>query len=541
MTKNNPTSSSMVTPRSPPKKQINLLRGWPNTSLLPTKAIQNASNKVLSNPDLANPGLLYGPDTGPSSLRESVATWLRGFYSEYYPPTSAREENIPMNQDNQGKIISPDADRICITGGASQNLACILQTYTDAKVTRVWMVTPGYFLAGRIFDDSGLKVAAVGEGDEGVDLEDLESKMEEAEKKDTGVKPIKDPKSRPWGKIYKNIIYCVPTFSNPSGKTMSLSCRTQLVKLARKYDALIVTDDVYDFLQWSTNSSSRDSPLKKTILPRLVDIDRTLDPIPNSDSFGNAVSNGSFSKIAGPGVRTGWAEATPKFALGLSLVGSSRSGGCASQLTATIIDQVLRSGDLMAHIEGVLQPAYKNRYERLMEAVMRELGPSGVTVENTEEVTVFGGYFIWLNLPRGIDGELVAQMALEDENLVVAKGSIFEVQGDDSVKLPRGLRLCFSWEEVDDLEEGVISASTTATLLGLRIKNMSPINIPPINHINKRNDRGLDYNAENSGIKAWYGYLAYRQEGKQMANKVMSSSELEDIGCTSDVFAADET
>ncbi|CAD6446405.1 aac9587a-fa7b-4ecf-8fae-b044ef7c8b85 [Sclerotinia trifoliorum] len=461
MNKNDPSSTSEITQ---PEKQINLLRGWPNTGLLPTVAIQNAANKVFTNADLANPGLLYGPDQGPASLRESVATWLREFYSAYYPSlsssTSVEKENFPLNQDNQGKDISPEADRICITGGASQNLACILQTYTDAMVTRVWMVTPGYFLAGRIFDDSGLRVKAVGEGDEGVNLEDLERMMEGAGKEDMGLKPIKDAKSRPWGKIYKNIIYCVPTFSNPSGKTMSLSCRISLVKLARKYDALIITDDVYDFLQWSTTSSPSNGPLKKAFLPRLVDIDRTLEPIPDSEAFGNAVSNGSFSKIAGPGVRTGWTEATPKFALGLGLVGSSRSGGCASQLTATIIDQVLRSGDLTRHIEDVLQPAFRNRYERIMEAIKRELGPLGVRVENTgaesKEIKVFGGYFLWLNLPDGIDGELIAQMALEEENLVVAKGSIFEVQGDDSVKLPRGLRLCFSWEEPDDLEEGVV-------------------------------------------------------------------------------------
>lgn len=190
MTKNYPSmSKSMI---NPPKKQINLLRGWPNTSLLPTSYIQNAANKVLTNPDLANPGLLYGPDPGPSSMRESVAIWLREFYSEYYPASGfnsdeGKHAREPLNKDNQGTQTSPEADRICITGGASQNLACILQTFTDPLVTRVWMVTPGYFLAGRIFDDSGLRVRAVGEGDEGVDLEGLERVMKEAGKEDGGV------------------------------------------------------------------------------------------------------------------------------------------------------------------------------------------------------------------------------------------------------------------------------------------------------------------------------------------------------------------
>ncbi len=101
---------------------------------------------------------------------------------------------------------------------------------------------------------------------------------------------------------------------------MSLRRREQLVRLARKYSALIITDDVYDQLQWPVNESSP-SPIQHAILPRIVDIDRDMDVGPEEgaeDGFGNAVSNGSFSKIAGPGCRTGWAEGTAKFAWGLS-------------------------------------------------------------------------------------------------------------------------------------------------------------------------------------------------------------------------------
>ncbi|PQE06681.1 hypothetical protein CJF30_00008586 [Rutstroemia sp. NJR-2017a BBW] len=428
MTKNYPAST-------PPKKQINLLRGWPNTSLLPTAQLQKASNRVYSDPSVCHPSLLYGPDPGPQSLRESIAKWLRGFYSDYYA----------ANDDGK------HADRICITGGASQNLACLLQVYSDPVVTTVWMVTPTYYLAGRIFDDSGLVVRAVGEGSEGVDLESLEKGLREGRSNEGKLKPLKSPK--PWSKIYKNIIYCVPTFSNPSGKTMSLACRTQLVRLAREYDALLITDDVYDFLQWSTNPNTPDTPNKKAFLPRLVDIDRILDPIPRENDFGNAVSNGSFSKIVGPGVRTGWAEATPKLVYGLSQTGSSRSGGCPSQLTATIVNELLSSGDLEKQIYEVLQPAYRQRWRTMMSVIEKELAGLGVKAVKGEEM--FGGYFLWLVLPEEVDGSVVTDMALQKENLVVAPGKIFEVVGDESVKLDRGLRLCFAWEEEDDLAEGV--------------------------------------------------------------------------------------
>jgi DNA-binding transcriptional MocR family regulator len=93
---------------------------------------------------------------------------------------------------------------------------------------------------------------------------------------------------------------------------MTRERREDLVRVARKYDALVVADDVYDFLSWGTASSTSSS------LPvRLVDIDRVLDGGP-SDRFGNVVSNGSFSKLIGPGCRVGWAEGTEGFAQGLS-------------------------------------------------------------------------------------------------------------------------------------------------------------------------------------------------------------------------------
>lgn len=143
----------------PQKKPINLLRGWPHPSLLPTPAIAKAAQTVLSTPSISTPGLLYGPDAGYQPLRDEIAGWLSRFYGG-----------------------EADADRVCVTGGASQNLACVLQVFSDPMATRVWMVAPSYFLACRIFDDAGLVTKAVGEGEEGVDLEGLERRMVEADR-----------------------------------------------------------------------------------------------------------------------------------------------------------------------------------------------------------------------------------------------------------------------------------------------------------------------------------------------------------------------
>lgn len=143
---------------------IDLLKGWPNTALLPTAQIRNASSVALSNADISNPGLLYGPDPGYEPLRKNIAQWLTQFYQ---PPSQVL------------------AERICITGGASQNLACILQVFADPLFTRnVWMVSPTYFQACRIFEDNGFhgRLRSVPEDEEGVDIEYLRKALHQSER-----------------------------------------------------------------------------------------------------------------------------------------------------------------------------------------------------------------------------------------------------------------------------------------------------------------------------------------------------------------------
>ncbi|KAF2735695.1 PLP-dependent transferase [Polyplosphaeria fusca] len=423
-------------------KLINLLRGWPNTSLLPINLLDRASHNVLSNRGKAFPAMEYGPDPGDPKLRKSLAAWLTRFYE----PVAA----------------IPEA-RITITGGASQNLACLLQVYTDPVYTRnVWIVAPSYMLAFRIFDDSGFhqKLRAVPEDDEGLDIEFLKREIRKSEEnalKSGNDEPRLKPR-RAWGKIYKHIIYAVPTFSNPSFKTMTLKRREELVRVARDYDALVITDDVYDFLQWPASLTAQKLSLDKAILPRLVDIDRYLDggtDREGADGFGNAASNGSFSKICGPGLRTGWVEGTQQFAHGVSQTGSSRSGGAPSHLTATFVAETVASGELQSYVYDVLQPAYGKRYQKMVAAINQNLVPLGVKVPQTDR-DVVGGYFIWLTLPKPLKGAVVTQRAKDDENLIVAQGEIFEVPGDtEFAHFESDLRVCFAWEEEDALAEGI--------------------------------------------------------------------------------------
>lgn len=242
---------------------------------------------------------------------------------------------------------------------------------------------------------------------------------------------------------------------------LTLEKRKALVRCARKYDALIITDDVYDHLQWRTNDSALDasvtsSPLQSALMPRLVDVDATLEggfDRLGADGFGNTMSNGSFSKIVGPGVRCGWAEGSPKLVFGVSQVGSSRSGGCPSQMTSTFLHKLVTSGWLQNNIATVLQPEYSTRYQIMVEALQKYAIPLGCSMIVPGQY--MGGYFIWLKLPPGTDGDELTALCKTEQDLLIVPGRAFEVPCASRISHAGYVRLCFSWEEKPYIKEGI--------------------------------------------------------------------------------------
>ncbi|KAL8987477.1 MAG: hypothetical protein Q9177_003315 [Variospora cf. flavescens] len=438
------------------KAPINLLRGWPNPSLLPVAQIKAAAAAALSQPDVATPGLLYGPDPGYEPLRKGICT-----LAPRIPTVAAGRRHLAQWLSRFYRLQYPsNPKRICITGGASQNLACLLQVFSDPLYTSfIWQVSPTYFRVCPIFEDNAFhgRLRSVPEDDEGIDVDFLKIRLQEADD-DKSVPKRTLKGSQPWRKVYRHIIYAVPTFSNPSSRTMSLRRRRQLVQIARQHDALVITDDVYDQLQWPAQWLSTSSRLEHAVLPRVVDVDRELDggtDRPGVDGFGNAVSNGSFSKIAAPGVRCGWAESTEKFTHALSQGGGSASGGAPSQMTSTFMTHLLQTGELEKHIFNTLQPAYARRYHSMMEAIERHLLPLGVTLPQSHR-DVVGGYFLWFALPKPLLADEVARVAFRDESLIIGQGPLFAVHGDERKEdLERQIRVCFSWEEEDSLAHGI--------------------------------------------------------------------------------------
>ncbi|KAK2593490.1 Valine--pyruvate aminotransferase [Conoideocrella luteorostrata] len=448
------------------KRHINLMRGWPSPGVLPAALLSSACQRILAGQDEYTAILQYGPSAGYPALRHELSKWLGQHYN-----------------------VNPNPDRICVTGGASQGLSCILQSFSDPNYTRaVWIIAPCYYLACGIFEDSGLagKLRAYPEDDEGIDLMTLENRIRKVEMEEksrpqlkvslpnnasangndeslvarlNASQPLKIP--GPTRKLYRHIIYIVPTCANPSGKTMSVQRREGLVRLARKYDALVVCDDVYDLLQWSLNSETQQADQRAMRLPRLCDIELAMGFADVDERhFGYTISNGSFSKIAGPGVRTGWVEASPNFVVGLGDTASTLSGGAPSQLCAAILSETLRTSALQKHIQQKSCPSLQRRHRLVMNAIQQYILPLGYHTRETSLLgaRIYGGYFIWLTPEEGItlSSKLVAEVAVGEENLAIGYGCMFEVRGDEESAQFRGdIRLCFAWEPEDVMIEGI--------------------------------------------------------------------------------------
>jgi DNA-binding transcriptional MocR family regulator len=91
-----------------------------------------------------------------------------------------------------------------------------------------------------------------------------------------------------------------------------------------------------------------------------------------------------------------------------------------------------------------------------MQAIGVHLLPLGFSLPQSSR-SVIGGYFTWLTLPEKLKtaSQVLTTRCREEENVIVAAGKIFEVPGDDAVKFEGNIRLCWSWEDEERLEEGV--------------------------------------------------------------------------------------
>lgn len=337
-----------------------------------------------------------------------------------------------------------------MTNGASFGAAGALLQATlphNGYTRQAFIVSPTYFLINSVFLDAGFagKLTAVPETPgQGIDFAYLEAQLQKhdaaaAEHGPVDVNPeaVIGDSSRPPRKIYRYVIYLVPTYSNPSGSTMSVENRQRLIELARKHDMLILCDDIYDMLSY---------PGSDPIPPRIVTLDRATLPSPASE--GNTISNLSFSKILGPGLRVGWQETvSPSLAQSLAMGGAIRSGGTPGHLNSMIVGELLDLGMIDGIISNLSQ-TYKKRAACFLKAAKTHL-PEGTQIFGGQ-----GGYFFWVETPRVLDAKIVAAKCKE-RGVGLANGSHFEVDGDEQDWGKTGQRVSVSYLSEEDIVKGV--------------------------------------------------------------------------------------
>lgn len=424
------------------RSPINFFKGHPTPRLLPREEIIAATKELLSPAvrdfdgfDEDRHPLTYGPDEGSLWVRKAVADFMNECFELSTEEIKSRPEYLNL------------------TAGASYGVMNILEQTTlphTGYTKQAFIVSPTYFLINETFIDAGFggKLTAIDELGHGtIDLETFEEKLEffdslkddEDHSKDLNL--ITAPNANK--KIYKYVLYLIPTYSNPGGQTYSLETRIKLIDLARKYDMLIISDDVYDLLKYDGTLDELPHPI-----PRFPILDRmTMER--REDGYGNTISNATFSKIIAPGLRFGFQETSNrKLAYQLSQGGANVSGGTPSQLNSMIVGTMLKNGSALQVIRN-LRETYRERALTMFEAIKRYLP------RDTKYDLQNGGYFSWCTLPDGYYCEEIVSILKRDHAVILANGSNFEVVGDQRSWGDKSVRLSVSFEEKEAIEEGI--------------------------------------------------------------------------------------
>ena len=249
--------------------------------------------------------------------------------------------------------ISCTADDVLIIHGGQQGLDLagrLMLDPGDVVVTE----NPTFLGALIAFNPCEPRYATVRSDDEGMDTDDLARVL------------AAEPAAK--------MIYVVPDFANPTGTTLSADRRRRLVELANEFDVLLVEDTPYRPLRYSGEH-----------LPTLK----------SYDTEGRVLHLGSFSKLLAPGLRLGWAVASPEILERLSLL-KLAADTQSSTLNMAATSAYLARYDLDAHIAEAV-PVYRHKRD-LMLQTMAEAFPD--TVQWTQPD---GGLFTWLTFQPGFD------------------------------------------------------------------------------------------------------------------------------------------
>jgi 2-aminoadipate transaminase len=225
--------------------------------------------------------------------------------------------------------------------------------------------------------------------------------------------------------------HLIPNFQNPAGYTLSLEKRRAIVALAQEHGFVIFEDDPYRELRFSGEP-----------LPSMLSLDEA----------GRVVFASSFSKTVCPGIRVGYLVGPEKLIARIAKL-ATNTYISPNMVAQSIVNEYCRSGAIERSVATV-KAALAARAERLCAALRREL-PEARFVEPQ------GGYFLWVELPEGSDGDALFTAAAE-RGVAIVKGTDFLLEGGENA-----FRLAYSGVTVEQIDEGVARLADAVRSLGV--------------------------------------------------------------------------
>jgi 2-aminoadipate transaminase len=361
---------------------ISFAGGMPAPEVFPIEKIKEACDIVLT--EMGNNALQYSTTEGYPPLREMIA----------------------KNAAKYGIQIS--ADNVMITSGSQQALDLLGRIFIN-RGDRILVESPTYLGALQAWNAYGVKYVTIPYDQDGMRTDMLESRLR------MGIK----------------FIYVLPNFQNPTGVTLSLERRKELIKVADAYGVPIVEDDPYGQLRYEGEH-----------LPPVVVLDDEMRAKEVPIYSGNVIYTSTFSKILAPGLRLAWVVA-PTEVIRKLVQAKQGSDLHTSTFNQYLAYEVANTPWMKSHIM-VIRQTYKERRDTMLSALERYM-PEGVQWTHPK-----GGLFLWVTLPEGLDSNIVFKSAVEAKVAFVPGESFHPLGGGNNT-----MRLNFSNSKPEMIEEGI--------------------------------------------------------------------------------------
>lgn len=297
---------------------------------------------------------------------------------------------------------------VVITTGSQQGLDLVGRVLIDPGDV-ILVELPTYSGAIAAFHNLQGQFAGVPQDAEGIDLDALEAAIAATKAKGQRAK----------------FIYVTPNFQNPAGLLMSRARRQALLEFARRHDLVILEDDPYGSIYFEDVTTAADTR-----------------PIKADDTDGRVVYLGSFSKVLVPGLRVAWMVAPREIAQKVELAKQ------AADICSSVLDQRIVHGAMDRGVVDRIAPSLRAHYQAKCTVMEQALQTS--LAGRVKWTSPRGGFFLWIELPAGVDDRELFERALQHKVSFVL-GSAFFVDGQGH----QFARLAFSGISHEQITDGI--------------------------------------------------------------------------------------